>query len=884
MFIWTILLFSVLNETADTDTETSAGATSAADSCDITKDCNELHHSHKEDKYALIPETDFIISDENSDLESGSQSEFHDCLSDHFSLSDLNSNSSETYSDFEHFDTSDRSSTFGTDTTDDSDTSWESEFDNSISDSSSCDNYLQSENSTETSKEISQGENHALKILSCFQKHNLTASACKDILDMIKHLIPNSDGLFDMESIYSSAGVPQMKEVHYCEVCGNTFIENPDEFKCSSRNCDGLRYKGSEAKQLSPNRQPRKSFVIADIQSQLTTLLQTPGIFEDINKCKSQINTRKTESIITDITDGSEYRNLLNSEGGFLSSNPYNLTAILNTDGINLYSSSKVELWPFFIAINELSPPLRFSRDNLLLAAIWQGKGKPPFEKMLKHLGKEFELLYNEGVKVSIQHDVITVKMAVVCGVFDLPAKASILNMTYFNGKESCITCEDPGQVVKQGKGHSRCYPYRELGQEFKARSHDEVVECMRTGTEKKRVKGFKGTSGLLAIPSYDVVKGTVPDYMHCVLLGITNTLLSKWFSPCYSGQPFFIGKHIETVSKRLLNIKPALSVERLPRNLERHFNNMKATELQMWLLFYSGPCLTGILPDNYLKHFACLSEALYILLGEHISVELIERASTLLREFYSNFGKLYGQGSCGLNVHNACIHLLSYVLKWGPVWAWSCFPFEDANAALLQSAHGTGNVTKQILKKKHIDSVVRASVTKSADGLWTVKRKADNCDICGKLQHLRIDQREEIIRVLPERLADDANHMKVVERVRVNGKQFCSKKYGKLQRRISYIVLYDDVDQSSIGSVQYFIYNVRSNLVYAVLLQYISYRDQDLPFGKHLHKVSGTNLIKVVPVDHLIDTLLYINVNSSTPPEEFVALMPSAHGHAILK
>jgi hypothetical protein len=45
----------------------------------------------------------------------------------------------------------------------------------------------------------------------------------------------------------------------------------------------------------------------------------------------------------------------------------------------------------------------------------------------------------------------------------------------------------------------------------------------------------------------------------------------------------------------------------------------MKATELQMWLLFYSGPCLTGILPDNYLKHFACLSEALYILLGESI-------------------------------------------------------------------------------------------------------------------------------------------------------------------------------------------------------------------------------------------------------------------------
>ena len=48
------------------------------------------------------------------------------------------------------------------------------------------------------------------------------------------------------------------------------------------------------------------------------------------------------------------------------------LTALLNTDGVNLYSSSKVELWPIFLAINELSPKARFSRDNLLLV----GKAK----------------------------------------------------------------------------------------------------------------------------------------------------------------------------------------------------------------------------------------------------------------------------------------------------------------------------------------------------------------------------------------------------------------------------------------------------------------------------------------------------------------------------
>jgi hypothetical protein len=123
----------------------------------------------------------------------------------------------------------------------------------------------------------------------------------------------------------------------------------------------------------------------------------------------------------------------------------------------------------------------------LLLAAIWQEKGKPPFEIILQHLERELDLLYSEGIKIKIHSDIIIAKLAVVCGVFDLPAKASILSTTYFNGAESCLSCEDPGIVVKQGKGPSRCYPYRDLGQKFKERVHGEVVEHMRNGTDRRR-------------------------------------------------------------------------------------------------------------------------------------------------------------------------------------------------------------------------------------------------------------------------------------------------------------------------------------------------------------------------------------------------------------
>ena len=138
-----------------------------------------------------------------------------------------------------------------------------------------------------------------------------------------------------------------------------------------------------------------------------------------------------------------------------------NITAIFNTDGVNLYSSSKIELWPIFLAINELCPGTRFARENMLLVGLWQGKGKPPYNLYMQTFSEEMNMLFHNGVAISVLDKMITVKLAVICGTVDLPAKAGILNMTQYNGSYACITCEESGVVVKQGKGHSRCYPYR---------------------------------------------------------------------------------------------------------------------------------------------------------------------------------------------------------------------------------------------------------------------------------------------------------------------------------------------------------------------------------------------------------------------------------------
>ena len=57
----------------------------------------------------------------------------------------------------------------------------------------------------------------------------------------------------------------------------------------------------------------------------------------------------------------------------------------------------------------------------------------------------------------------------------------------------------------------------------------------MQNGTKKKPNLGFKGTSSMCLLDNFCVTTGIVPDYMHCVLLGVTKTLLQKWFSPSQS-------------------------------------------------------------------------------------------------------------------------------------------------------------------------------------------------------------------------------------------------------------------------------------------------------------------------------------------------------------
>lgn len=116
-------------------------------------------------------------------------------------------------------------------------------------------------------------------------------------------------------------------------------------------------------------------------------------MWEKISKIVDQ---RQTEThCYRDITDGSEYRRLC--KNGEILYNNSNLTCTFNTDGVALFKSSRIEIWPMFIAINETPPKERFQCKNIVLLGLWQGRGKPPTYTFTKPFVEDMKDLAENG-------------------------------------------------------------------------------------------------------------------------------------------------------------------------------------------------------------------------------------------------------------------------------------------------------------------------------------------------------------------------------------------------------------------------------------------------------------------------------------------------------
>ena len=360
----------------------------------------------------------------------------------------------------------------------------------------------------------------------------------------------------------------------------------------------------------------------------------------------------------------------------------------ISTDGVALFKSSKTSLWPVYLLIQNLPPQVRFKGENIILCGIWQGSRKPDMNVLLKPVVKSIQQLKEHGVIIQTPIGPKLYHAKLVLGIFDAPAKASVLCEKQFNGEFGCPTCLHPGKRIQNG---ARVY----LPKKYPLRTHKDVIddgmEALRTGTA---INGVLGISPLA--DSLDLVKSVPVDYMHPLLEGVTRMLINLWFNSSNHKCPFYLGNKISEIDAVLLKQRPPHEISRCPRSI-LHRNYWKASELKNWLLYYSLPLLQGYLPPLYLHHFALFVCAVHILLQEKITSDQINAAELMLNEFYDMVPDLYGDKTCTYNMHQLN-HVANYVRLLGPLWTHSAFCTESKNGLLKHMYHGKGNVLEQLV------------------------------------------------------------------------------------------------------------------------------------------------------------------------------------------
>ena len=327
----------------------------------------------------------------------------------------------------------------------------------------------------------------------------------------------------------------------------------------------------------------------------------------------------------------------------------------------------------------------------LLLAGIWLGPGKPIASTILQPVLEKIHSLYEKGIMISTPVGRKCLKAKLLCCVFDLPARAMVLNLTQWNGNYGCTYCLDTGTQVS----HTRIYLPND---DHKSRTEKDTLKCAKEASNTATpVFGVKGYSVLS--PYLNIVKDTAIDYMHAVLEGVAKTLLHKfWLNGTYKDHRFYLSKEVAQIDEKLLEIKPPHEFRRTPRAIQKTLSYWKASEFRAWLLFYSIPILFDFLHRDYLHHLNLLVKSLHILLSSCISSSDLKAAEEMLAIFYRKAVDLYPQQVCTMNVHSL-LHLTQTVKNFGPLWAYSCFGFENMNGHLKKHCHGTRNVLPQLVR-----------------------------------------------------------------------------------------------------------------------------------------------------------------------------------------
>ena len=201
-------------------------------------------------------------------------------------------------------------------------------------------------------------------------KYDLTGEAITHLFQLMTLMLPSGnilpDTLRKFKAFFRKLENPFILQ-HCCAFC-LSYVDKQAAV-CPNTTC---------LKELS-SRHTKAYFIEIPVVQQLATFFSRRGFYSSIQH-RFHRGKKKSDNV-EDIYDGPLYKKLSNE--GILSS-PDNVSFLMNTDGVPVFKSSKVSIWPLYLIINELPYSKRMATENMIFAGLWFGEKKPAMWTFLK--------------------------------------------------------------------------------------------------------------------------------------------------------------------------------------------------------------------------------------------------------------------------------------------------------------------------------------------------------------------------------------------------------------------------------------------------------------------------------------------------------------------
>lgn len=345
----------------------------------------------------------------------------------------------------------------------------------------------------------------------------------------------------------------------------------------------------------------------------------------------------------------------------------------LNIDGLPMFKSSNVSLWPVLCSIN-LSPECIFP------LCISTAASKPKTPNFASDAVQQLAELIQDGLTWGGRRLNIQLR----CVTCDAPAKAMVKCIKQFSGYYGCDKCDQRGSW--EGR---MTYPETN---NLTMRTDQSFRECWQPEHhQEEEISPF-------SVLPIDMIKSFPIDYMHQSCLGVMKKLLLLWTR----GRTDFrmSSGDVTSVSERLVSLKKSIPdcFARKPRGLQE-IDRWKATEFRQFAIYTGKIVLKGILQDHLYAHFLSFSTALCILVNPDLTKSQGAYANQLLKYFVERGRELYGVTFLVYNVHSL-LHLAEDAQNFGSLDSCSAFKFESYLHQMKKMVRSGKNVLAQVANR----------------------------------------------------------------------------------------------------------------------------------------------------------------------------------------